>query len=139
MECSTVCWSVTRAAKCCLPSRLMLGHPGGTFTRSNHPPAWKSVYEDNHLRAIQALAADPREEGLQEVVRHVFGFPGFRGHQLPVVQAVLQGRSTLAIMPTGANKGGECAPTYVAIVLKELFATGHECPVSAVEQEICPC
>ncbi len=52
---------------------------------------------------LQALAADPQEEGLQEVVRNVFGFPGFRGHQLPVVQAVLQGRSTLAIMPTGVG------------------------------------
>ena len=52
---------------------------------------------------LQALAADPHEEGLQEVVRNVFGFPGFRGHQLPVVQAVLQGRSTLAIMPTGVK------------------------------------
>jgi superfamily II DNA helicase RecQ len=52
---------------------------------------------------LQALAADPQEEGLQEVVRNVFGFPGFRGHQLPVVQAVLQGRSTLAIMPTGVR------------------------------------
>jgi hypothetical protein len=50
---------------------------------------------------LQALVADPQEEGLQEVVQKVFGFPNFRGHQLPVVQAVLQGRSTLAIMPTG--------------------------------------
>ena len=54
-------------------------------------------------QALQALAADPQEEGLQEVLRNVFGFPSFRGHQLPVVQAVLQGRSTLAIMPTGAR------------------------------------
>lgn len=53
--------------------------------------------------ALQALAADPQEEGLQEVLSNVFGFPSFRGHQLPVVQAVLQGRSTLAIMPTGAR------------------------------------
>lgn len=49
------------------------------------------------------LARDHSEEGLQEVVRNVFGFPGFRGHQMPVVQAVLSGRSTLAIMPTGAR------------------------------------
>jgi len=47
------------------------------------------------------LAENPTEEGLQEVVRNVFGFPGFRGNQAAVVQAVLRGRSTLAIMPTG--------------------------------------
>lgn len=35
------------------------------------------------------------------MVRNVFGFHGFRGNQAAVVQAVLRGRSTLAIMPTG--------------------------------------
>ncbi len=39
-----------------------------------------------------------------EVLRSVFGFPGFRGGQEPVVSRLLEGRSVLAIFPTGAGK-----------------------------------
>ena len=34
----------------------------------------------------------------------VFGFPGFRPGQEEIVDAVLAGRNTLAIMPTGGGK-----------------------------------
>jgi superfamily II DNA helicase RecQ len=55
------------------------------------------------------VAADPSEAALTEVARCVFGFAGFRGLQLPVIQRVLAGQSTLAIMPTGAlHSGTEC-------------------------------
>ena len=39
-----------------------------------------------------------------EALRRVFGFPAFRGVQPQVVQRVLAGQSTLAVMPTGAGK-----------------------------------
>ena len=42
---------------------------------------------------------DPRE-----TLQTVFGFPDFRGVQADVVGRVLAGRSTLAVMPTGAGK-----------------------------------
>lgn len=45
-----------------------------------------------------------RAEDAREALRRVFGFPGFRGVQEQVVLRVLEGRSTLAVMPTGAGK-----------------------------------
>lgn len=42
--------------------------------------------------------------GARQVLRDTFGFPDFRGKQADVVGRVLQGRSTLAVMPTGAGK-----------------------------------
>ncbi|MDQ2066498.1 DNA helicase RecQ [Xinfangfangia sp. CPCC 101601] len=39
-----------------------------------------------------------------EILRRVFGFPGFRPGQEEIVAAVLGGRNTLAIMPTGGGK-----------------------------------
>ena len=39
-----------------------------------------------------------------ESLRRVFGFPAFRGVQPQVVERVLAGQSTLAVMPTGAGK-----------------------------------
>jgi ATP-dependent DNA helicase RecQ len=43
-------------------------------------------------------------DGAREALRRVFGFEGFRGVQAEVVERVLAGRSTLAVMPTGAGK-----------------------------------
>ena len=46
-----------------------------------------------------------RQNGtVHETLRRVFGFPGFRGVQEQVVSRVLEGRPTLAVMPTGAGK-----------------------------------
>ncbi len=39
-----------------------------------------------------------------EALRTIFGFAGFRGVQQQVVERVMAGRSTLAVMPTGAGK-----------------------------------
>eukprot|EP00891_Asterochloris_glomerata_P005100 jgi/Astpho2/5100/fgenesh1_pm.00073_%23_4_t len=44
------------------------------------------------------------DERAAEVLREVFGHQGFRGLQLEVVRRVLQGTSTLAILPTGWGK-----------------------------------
>ena len=45
------------------------------------------------------MAADPLS-----VLARVFGFPGFRGVQRQVIDRVLAGENTLAVMPTGAGK-----------------------------------
>ncbi|MGN6375707.1 MAG: DNA helicase RecQ [Sphingomonas sp.] len=45
------------------------------------------------------MTPDPRS-----VLRSTFGFAGFRGVQEQVVSRVLDGRRTLAVMPTGAGK-----------------------------------
>ncbi|MEI4484685.1 DNA helicase RecQ [Frigidibacter sp. MR17.14] len=43
-------------------------------------------------------------EALGPTLHRVFGFPGFRPGQEEIVRAVLAGRDTLAIMPTGGGK-----------------------------------
>ena len=43
-------------------------------------------------------------DGARDTLRRVFGFAGFRGVQEDVVARVLAGKSTLAVMPTGAGK-----------------------------------
>jgi hypothetical protein len=60
------------------------------------------------------VGADPTEEALLGVVARVFGFDGFRGHQLPVIQKVLAQESTLAIMPTGkcSSWDSNCPPWH---------------------------
>src|SRR5690606_36974230 len=40
----------------------------------------------------------------EQALRRVFGFDAFRGVQREVVERILAGRSTLAVMPTGAGK-----------------------------------
>src|SRR5687767_14570331 len=40
----------------------------------------------------------------EQALRRVFGFEHFRGVQARVVERVLAGQSTLAVMPTGAGK-----------------------------------
>ena len=64
-------------------------------------------------------------------LKDVFGFDDFRGRQADVVARVLNGRSTLAVMPTGAGKsltyqlpatmlGGTC------VVISPLIALMHD-------------
>jgi len=43
-------------------------------------------------------------DAAHETLRRVFGFEAFRGVQPRVVERILAGRSTLAVMPTGAGK-----------------------------------
>jgi len=45
-----------------------------------------------------------RMDEAREALRRVFGFDDFRGVQPAVVERALAGRSTLAVMPTGAGK-----------------------------------
>lgn len=54
---------------------------------------------DSAALPLERASDDPR--GL---LASVFGFPGFRPGQEEIVQAVLAGRNTLAIMPTGGGK-----------------------------------
>ena len=46
----------------------------------------------------------PTLEEARAALNRLFGFDGFRGRQAEVVERVLAGHSTLAVMPTGAGK-----------------------------------
>ena len=50
------------------------------------------------------VVAEDRVGEAEQALRQVFGFDHFRGVQRDVVERVLRGRSTLAVMPTGAGK-----------------------------------
>ncbi len=45
-----------------------------------------------------------RQARARQLLHDVFGFPDFRGAQEPVVRSLLNGRNTLAVMPTGSGK-----------------------------------
>ncbi|MXO75577.1 DNA helicase RecQ [Altererythrobacter aerius] len=53
---------------------------------------------------MATIAAGPGIDEARERLRALFGFDDFRGVQPQVVARVLAGRSTLAVMPTGAGK-----------------------------------
>lgn len=48
--------------------------------------------------------SDPYFEKARELLRHYYGYPSFRPAQEPVIRSLLQGRDTVAVMPTGAGK-----------------------------------
>ncbi|QDZ17731.1 ATP-dependent DNA helicase [Chloropicon primus] len=52
----------------------------------------------------EALAGGKENELVREHLEQTFGFKGFREGQLKIIQRILQGKSTLAIMPTGHGK-----------------------------------
>src|SRR6478735_12553701 len=59
------------------------------------------------VRSATAIRMGPqaaRMDRAREALRRVFGFDDFRCVQADVVERVMAGRSTLAVMPTGAGK-----------------------------------
>ena len=52
----------------------------------------------------------------QKVLEDVFGYPEFRGQQQSIIEATLQGRDSLVIMPTG---GGKSLCYQIPAMLKE--------------------
>ena len=76
-------------------------------------------------------APSQRLDRAREILRATFGFADFRGTQAEVIARVLDGRGTLALMPTGAGKS-LCyqLPALVregtAIVISPLIALMHD-------------
>ncbi len=66
-----------------------------------------------------------------DILQTVFGFPGFRGRQLDVIDRVMAGANTLAVMPTGAGKSlcyqvPALALPGTCIVVSPLIALMHD-------------
>ena len=59
------------------------------------------------MRQVRRML-DPAERCLldssQQILRGVFGYERFRGHQAAIIDAVLAGRDALVLMPTGGGK-----------------------------------
>ena len=79
------------------------------------------------MNDVAVLAAPPRVVDPAEVLRRVFGFPGFRRLQDAVVRHVLAGGDALVLMPTGGGKSvcyqvpALCRPG-TAVVVSPLIA-----------------
>ncbi len=66
-----------------------------------------------------------------DILHTVFGFPGFRGRQEEVVNRIMRGSNTLAVMPTGAGKSlcyqvPAVARNGTCIVVSPLIALMHD-------------
>ena len=77
------------------------------------------------------MTSPPTMTDATEALRRIYGFAGFRGRQAEVVERVLAGHNTLAVMPTGAGK----SLTYhlpatlldgTCIVISPLIALMHD-------------
>ena len=64
----------------------------------------RSILEELSGLGPDAMASAAETLAPADVLHRVFGFPEFRGVQEQVVQRVLKGKRTLAVMPTGAGK-----------------------------------
>jgi ATP-dependent DNA helicase RecQ len=67
----------------------------------------------------------------QAILKRVFGFDNFRGVQEQVIRRVLEGKHTLAVMPTGAGKSlcyqlPALARDGTALVISPLIALMHD-------------
>ena len=68
---------------------------------------------------------------LPEILRRTFGFTAFRGQQETVIDRVMRGEHTLALMPTGAGKSlcyqiPALARPGTAVVISPLIALMHD-------------
>ena len=68
---------------------------------------------------------------MHRILRNTFGFSGFRGRQEAAIERIMQGRHTLALMPTGAGKSlcyqvPALALAGTAIVISPLIALMHD-------------
>jgi ATP-dependent DNA helicase RecQ len=68
---------------------------------------------------------------LHAILKHTFGFDHFRGVQEQVIERVMAGRHTLAVMPTGAGKSlcyqlPALARPGTALVISPLIALMHD-------------
>ena len=77
------------------------------------------------------MGRDLTIDDARQALREVFGFEHFRGVQPQVIERVLAGRSTLAVMPTGAGKSltYRLPATMLAgtcVVISPLIALMHD-------------
>ncbi|TDM09748.1 MAG: DNA helicase RecQ [Ideonella sp. MAG2] len=80
-------------------------------------------------------SADPRSTDPLSILREVFGYTAFRGHQAAIVRSVIEGQDALVLMPTGGGKSlcyqvpaiaRHRAGLGVTIVVSPLIALMHD-------------
>ena len=73
-----------------------------------------------------------------DILRHVFGYPSFRGHQAEVIAHVAGGGDALVLMPTGSGKSlcyqvPSIVRDGVGVVISPLIALMHD-QVAALDE-----
>jgi len=73
-----------------------------------------------------------------EILRTIYGYPAFRGHQLEVIEETIAGRDSLVLMPTGGGKSicyqiPALIRPGVALIVSPLIALMHD-QVAALQQ-----
>ncbi|KAJ8758834.1 hypothetical protein K2173_002613 [Erythroxylum novogranatense] len=66
----------------------------------------KKPRKNNHSieEAVSAAKYDPSDENLVRLLNEMFGYESFRDGQLETIKMVLDGKSTMLVLPTGAGK-----------------------------------
>jgi len=69
------------------------------------------LFSPQALELLRAVATRARESRIADsgsqaltILKEVFGYPSFRPGQLEIIEAMMDGRDCLAVMPTGAGK-----------------------------------
>jgi ATP-dependent DNA helicase RecQ len=81
------------------------------------------------------------KQQVYQVAREKFGYESFRAGQEPAIKALLDGRDTLAVMPTGSGKSAiyQIAATLIpgsTVVISPLVALQHDQVESITQQEV---
>src|SRR5690242_1147918 len=82
-----------------------------------------------------------RPQQVYQVAREKFGYESFRAGQEAAIQALLDGRDTLAVMPTGSGKSAiyQIAAVLIpgsTVVISPLVALQHDQVESITQQEV---
>ncbi|MYE13217.1 MAG: DEAD/DEAH box helicase, partial [Gammaproteobacteria bacterium] len=102
---------ISNGARSTTPSRSR-GRPGTRF-RSIPRTRWASSDKTRSRFPLgrrdaapysSPVNSSPEIERARELLRTVYGYPGFRGRQEDVVRTVTEGRDALVLMPTGGGK-----------------------------------
>ena len=81
------------------------------------------------------------EQALTAALQASFGFSSFRRLQLPVIQSVLRGRTTLAIMPTGCHPCSRLSCAFTLLRCKRRLTAlvlGCSCAIRAASRQSSP-
>src|SRR5574344_1533019 len=81
------------------PQTLFLGQEKNTAMNGNRNREDDEFSQINHSGQTSYTGSTP-----EQVLKNVFGFETFRPLQREIIQNVLDGRDTLAVMPTGGGK-----------------------------------
>ncbi len=107
----------------------------GFRRRCGAGPAFPEITQAIGVRPVSALPSPSSERELSQILRDVFGYTEFRGHQQAIIENVTAGGDALVLMPTGGGKSlcyqipaiaRQRAGRGVTVVVSPLIALMHD-------------